>query len=182
MVLKLYYFCCCSSNFVFVFLLLLSMSIIWRCECEGEGEGLEENVLRWTFWKKSGDDCCILSLDWAVNQRCTCVNKRKKKRKQECVMKEYRQMPAAVESVETGRPEWGPAYRPRDLALSDSRLSNPSQDAEEVISGLLKITQSTMFNRMSWFNIEVCLFLQSSLTHHRLINLFGNKVWEIYFW
>ena len=43
--------------------------------------------------------CYILTLDGAVSQRCTCVNKRKKKRKQWDVMKEYRQMPAAVESV-----------------------------------------------------------------------------------
>ena len=43
--------------------------------------------------------CYILTLDRAVNQRCTCVNKRKKKRKQMGIMKEYRQMPAAVELV-----------------------------------------------------------------------------------
>ena len=43
--------------------------------------------------------CCILTLHRAVNQRCICVNKRKKKRKQAGVMKEYRQMPAAVGSV-----------------------------------------------------------------------------------
>ena len=43
--------------------------------------------------------CCILTLDRAINQRCTCVNKRKKKRKQVGVMKEYRQVPAAVELV-----------------------------------------------------------------------------------
>ena len=44
-------------------------------------------------------ECCILTLDRAVNQRCTCVNKRKKKWKQVGVMKEYRQVPAAVELV-----------------------------------------------------------------------------------
>ena len=43
--------------------------------------------------------CYILTLDRAVNQRYTCVNKRKKKRKQVGVMKEYWQMSAAVESV-----------------------------------------------------------------------------------
>ena len=43
--------------------------------------------------------CCILTLDRAVNQRCTCVNKQKKKRKQVDIMKEYRQVPAAVELV-----------------------------------------------------------------------------------
>ena len=43
--------------------------------------------------------CCIVTLDRAVNQRCTCVNKQKKKWKQVGVMKEYRQVPAAVELV-----------------------------------------------------------------------------------
>ena len=43
----------------------------------------------------------ILTLDRAVNQRCARVNKQKKKRKQVGVMKEYRQVPAAVESVGT---------------------------------------------------------------------------------
>ena len=44
--------------------------------------------------------CYILTLVRAVNQRCTCVNKRKKKRKLAGVMKEYRQVPAAVELVD----------------------------------------------------------------------------------
>ena len=44
--------------------------------------------------------CYILTLDRAVNQRCTCVNKWKKKRKQVGVMKEYRQTTAAVELVD----------------------------------------------------------------------------------
>ena len=43
--------------------------------------------------------CYILTLDRAVNQRCTCVNKRKKKQKEASVMKEYRLVPAAVELV-----------------------------------------------------------------------------------
>ena len=42
--------------------------------------------------------CYILTRDRAVNQRCTCVNKQKKKRKQVDVMKEYMQMLSAVES------------------------------------------------------------------------------------
>ena len=44
-------------------------------------------------------ECYILTPDRAVNQRSTCVNKRKKKRKQVGIMKEYRQMTAAVELV-----------------------------------------------------------------------------------
>ena len=71
--------------------------------------------------------CYILTLDRAVYQRCTCVNKRKKKRKHVVVMKKYRQVPAAVELVEAGRPEWEPACRLRAVALSDPRLSNPNE-------------------------------------------------------
>ena len=43
--------------------------------------------------------CCILTLDRDVNQRRTSVNKQKKTRKQVGVMKEYGQVPAAVELV-----------------------------------------------------------------------------------
>ena len=39
--------------------------------------------------------CCVLTLDRAVNQRCTRVNKWK----YVGITKEYRQVPAAVESV-----------------------------------------------------------------------------------
>ena len=124
--------------------------------------------------------CYILTFDRAVNQRCTCVNKRKKKRKQVDVMKEYMPMPEAVESVGAWRPVWGPDCRLKAVALSDPRLSNPSQDAEEVLSGLLKITQRAMVKRRSRVNIAICPCLHLSLTHHRNINPFENKVWEIH--
>ena len=52
-------------------------------------------IMRIQYWRS----CYILTLDWAVNQRCTCVNKQKKKPKQVGVMKEYRQMLAAVKLV-----------------------------------------------------------------------------------
>ena len=48
------------------------------------------------------------------------------------VMKEYKQVPTAAKSVVTGRSEYRPACRLRAVALSNPRLSNPSQDAEEV--------------------------------------------------
>ena len=132
----------------------------------------------------------ILTLDRAVNQRCTCVNKqkkkKKKKRKQVAVMKEYRQMPAAVETAGVGRPEREPACKLRTplraVTLSDPRLNNPSQDAEEVPSGFLKITQRAMVKKRSWVNIAVCPCLHTSLTHHRNINPFENKVREICFY
>ena len=89
--------------------------------------------------------CYILTLDRAVNQRWTRVNKRKKKRKQVGVMK-YRQMPAAVDSVGSRKARVRTSLQTenpprRAVGLSYLRLSNPSQDAEEVPSGFLKITQ-----------------------------------------
>ena len=52
---------------------------------------------------------------------------------------------------------------------------------EEVLSGFLKITQHAMVRRGSLVTTAVCLCLHPSLTHHRSINPFENKVWEIYF-
>ena len=66
------------------------------------------------------------------------------------------------------------------MALNDPRLSNPSQDAEDVQSGFFKITQRAMVKKRSWVNMPVCPCLHSSLTHHRNINPFANKVWEIH--
>ena len=105
--------------------------------------------------------CYIVTLDRAINQRCNCVNKWKK-RKQVGVMKEYRQVPAAVELIGIGWPVWGLACRLKAVALS-----NPRQDAEEVPSGFLKITQCAMVKRRSWVNIAICPCLHSSLTRHR---------------
>ena len=70
----------------------------------------------------------------------------------------------------------------RAVALSEPRLSNLSQDVEEVLSGFLKITQCAMVKRRSWVNIAVYPCLPLSLIHHRNINTFENKVWEIYFY
>ena len=86
-------------------------------------------------------------------------------------------MLAAVESFGYRKARVRAAYR-----LRTPRLSNPSQDAEEVLSGFLKITQHAMVKRRSWVNIAVCPCLQPSLTHHRNINPFENKMWEIYFY
>ena len=130
--------------------------------------------------------CCILTLDWAVNQRCTCVNKQEKKWKQMGIMKEYRLMPAAIDAVgQEGQSENQLADSEcflRAVTLSEPWLSNPSQDVKEVLSGFLKITQCAMVKRRSWVNIAVCPCLHPSLTHHRNMKTFENKVWEIYFY
>ena len=88
--------------------------------------------------------------------------------------------PAAVEAVGTGSPQCGPACRLRAVAVGYPRLSDPRLNMEEVLSGLLKITQLAMVKRRSWVNIAVCHSLHWSLTHHRNINPFENKVWEIH--
>ena len=55
-------------------------------------------------------------------------------------MKEYGQVPAAVELV---------GDRKAKVRASDPRLSNPGQNAEEALSGFLKITQRAMVKRRS---------------------------------
>ena len=92
------------------------------------------------------------------------------------VMKENRQMPVAVESVGHRKTrvrtilQTENAPPPEGCGPQRSRLSNSSQDAEEVLSEFLKITQCAMVN------IVVCPCLHPSLTHHRNINPFENKV------
>ena len=92
------------------------------------------------------------------------------------VMKENRHVPAAVELVGDRKA----SLQTEAVALSNSQLSNPSQDAEEVLSGFLKITQRAMIKRRSWVNIAVCPCLHSSLTHNRNINPLENKVRDIF--
>ena len=86
-------------------------------------------------------------------------------------------MLAAVELVGDREARWRASLQTanaplRAVAFSDPRLSNTSQDAEEVQSGFLKITQRAMVKSRSMVNIAVCLCLHSSLTYHRNINRF----------
>ena len=100
-------------------------------------------------------------------------------------MKEYRQMLAAVEWVGDRKARMTTSLQTEnaplgETALSEPRLSNPSQEAEEVLSWFSKIKQRAMVKRRSWVNIAVCPCLHSSLAHHRNINPLENKVWEIH--
>ena len=130
----------------------------------GSGNYGNEGIHRVIYWP----------LTEPLIKRCTCVNKRKKKRKHVDVMKEYRQVPVAFELV-------GDRKAAMEASLQTEgccpRLSNPNQDAEEVLSGFWKITQRSMVKRRSWVNVAVRPCLHSSLTHHRNIE---NKVWEIH--
>ena len=112
--------------------------------------------------------CCILTLDQAINQRCTCVNKWKKKRKQVGVMKEYRQVPAAVELVGD--------RKARVRASLQTEGCGPQRPPVEQLQPRCG-RSAAMVRRKSWINIAVYPCLHPSLTHHRNIE---NKVWEIH--
>ena len=116
---------------------------------------------------------CVIywSLTKLSIKRCTCVNKRKKKQKQVGVMKEYRQVPAAVELVGDRKArvraslqtEW---YGPQRLPVKQ-----PQPRCRR---------SATMGKRRHWVNITVCPCLHSSLTHNRNLKCLKNKVWEIH--
>ena len=111
--------------------------------------------------------CCILTLCRTANQRCPCVNKRKKKQKPVGVMKEYRQVPAAVELVG----DWKARLR-ASLQIEGCGFQRPPVEQTQPRCG-----RSAAIVRRSWVNIAVCPCLHSPLTHHRNIE---NKVWEIH--
>ena len=92
-------------------------------------------------------------------KRCTCV----KKWKQVCVMKEYKQMPAAVELVGD--------RKARVRASLQTEGYGPQQPQPRCVRS------AAMVRRRSWVNIAACPCLHSSVTHHRNIE---NKVWEIH--
>ena len=119
--------------------------------------------------------CYILTFDRAVNQRCTCVNKRK----QVGVMKEYRQMPAAVESIGDRKARVRASLHTEN-SPQRTPVEQPQLRCREALCGFLKITQRAMVKRRSCVNIAACPCLYSSLTHHSNINPFENKVWEIH--
>ena len=115
--------------------------------------------------------CCILTLDRAVNQRCASVNKRKKKRKQMTVMKEYRQVPAAVELVGD--------RKARMKASLQTESCGPQRPPDEQPEPRC-VRSAAMAQKRSWINIAVCSCLHSCPTHNRTINPFENKVREIH--
>ena len=117
--------------------------------CKNEKNG-PQNVIYWPLTEPS-------------IKRCTCVNKRKKKRKQVGVMKEYRQLLAAVELV---------GDRKASLQTKSCDLQRPPVEQPQPRCG----RSAAIVRRRIWVNIAVCPCLYSSLTHHRNIE---NKVWEI---
>ena len=108
--------------------------------------------------------CCILTLDRAVNQRCICVSKRKKKRKQVGVMKEYREALAAVELVGDRKARLRASLQTEDCGPQRTLVEQPQPRCGR---------SAAMVKRRSWVNIAVCPCLHSSFTYHRNIE---NKV------
>ena len=79
-------------------------------------------------------------------------------------------MPRRFESVGDGMPKWEPAPDRGHWGLSDPRLSNPGQDAKDVL----------LWSREELgVNVAICPCLHSFLTHSKH-HPFENKVWEIY--
>ena len=115
---------------------------------------------------------CILTLDQAVNQRCTCVNKRKKKRKkkrkQVGVIKEYRQVLVPVELVGDRKARVRACLQTEGCGSQRSLVEQPQPRCGR---------SAVMVKWRTRVNIAVCPCLQSSLTLHRNIK---NKAWEIH--
>ena len=109
-----------------------------------------------------------MTLDQALNQRCTYVNKRKKKRKHVGVMKEYRQVPAAVELFGDRKARVRASLQTEGCGPQQLPVEQPQPRCER---------SAVMVRGRSWVNIAVCPYLHSSLTYHRNIE---NKVWEIH--
>ena len=113
----------------------------------------------------------LIKLSNSAIKRCTCVNKRKKKRKQVDDMKEYRQVPVAV--------EWVGDRIARVKASLQTKSCGPQRPPVEQPQPRCG-RSAALVKRRSWVNIAVCLCLYSSLAYHRNINPFENKVWERY--
>ena len=103
-------------------------------------------------------------------KRCICANKRKKKqkRKQVGVMKEYRQVPVVVEFVGDRKTRVKASLQPEVCGPRRPPVEQPQPRCGR---------SAAMVRRRSWVNIAVCPCLHSSLTHHRNIE---NNVWEIH--
>ena len=102
--------------------------------------------------------CYILTLDRAVNQTCTCVNKGKKKRKQVGVMKEYRQVTAAVDFV-------GERHARVRVSLQTEGCGPRQPPVEQPQPRCRR--SAAMVKRRTWVIIAVCPCLHPSLTHNR---------------
>ena len=102
---------------------------------------------------------CHIVIYWPSTElsvkRYTCVNKPKKSGSRWTLENNISRCPGRLSSVGDKMPKWEPASF---AALSDPRLSNPSQRCER---------SAVMVKRRTWVNIAVCPSLHSFLTHNR---------------
>ena len=87
-------------------------------------------------------------------------------------MKEYRQVPVAVELVGDRKAKVRASLKTEGHGPQQPPVEQPQPRCGR---------NAAMVRRRSWINIAVCPCLHSSLTYHRILNPFENKVWEIYF-
>ena len=106
--------------------------------------------------------CCILTLDQAVNQKCTWRGSKW------ALWKKYRQVPAAVELVGHRKARMRASLQTKGCGPQWPPVGQPQPRCGR---------SAAMVKRRSWVNLAVCPCLHSSLTHHRNIE---NKVWEIH--
>ena len=123
-----------------------------------------------------------MSLERAVNQRCTCVIKRKKKRTQVRVMKEYWQVPAAVEldgyrkvrvmeSLQTDGcgPQWPPVEQPQPRCgrsakwILEDNTACYGQDKKLGQYSSLSLSPHTETSTLSRIKCERYIFLKTSV-------------------
>ena len=83
-------------------------------------------------------------------KRCTCINKWKNSRSRWSLNNNITRCPGRFKSAGDKMPEWEPAADRGLWALSEPRLSDPSQDEKEVL----------LWSEEHWVNIAVCPRLQ----------------------
>ena len=111
-------------------------------------------------------------------KKCTFVNKRKKKRKQVGVMKEYRQVPAAVELVRNRKARVRASLQTKGCGPQWPLVEELWPRCRRSNKWVLEDNTACYGQEKSWVNIAISPCLHSSLTHDRNINPFENKVWE----
>ena len=135
------------------FLTLLNLSLL---------TGITFQSLNVTYWPSTEP----------LIKRCTCVNKRKNSGSRWTLDNYITRCLSQLEPVGDKIPKWEPAADRGLWALSDPRLSNPSQDEKEVLLWSEELR-------------SICSSLSPSpthLSHTTNINPFKNKVWDIYFY
>ena len=127
----------------------------WFCDSQflRENSSFSINVSRNVF----SNYCCKLTLDWTINQRCTCVNKCKRNMWSTGRCRHYEIIYADTclwVGVSEGLSQSQLVVK-KSISLGSGscnpqqalRLSTPSQEAEEVLNGILKITLCTVVKR-----------------------------------